>query len=56
MSDEKDKSVWVDVEKGHKPLDEGWIPGVRGGYQPETNEAGDPPTGAGGGKEPEKKE
>ncbi len=54
MSDD-DKRNWFDLEKGHKPLDEGWIPGVRNGYQPETSEAGTPPTGGGGGKEPDKK-
>ena len=50
-----DPKDWGSLEKGHQPLDEGWIPGVRGGYQPETSEAGSPPTGGGGGKEPPKK-
>ena len=52
MNDDEDKGQWVELEKGHKPISEGWVPGIRGGYQPETSEAGNPPTGGGGGKEP----
>jgi hypothetical protein len=50
----RDRSVdWENLQKGHIPLE---IPTeeVRGGYQPETSEVGSPPTGGGGGKEPEK--
>ena len=43
------------IREGHVPVEKGWIPSVRGGYQPETSEAGNPPTGGGGGKEPEQK-
>jgi hypothetical protein len=39
--------------RGHVPLEKGWRPGVQGGYQPATSETGNPPTGGGGGKEPE---
>lgn len=51
MSD-KDRN-WEDLNKGHIPRnnDKDY---VQGGYQPETNEAGTPPTGGGGGKEPDK--
>ena len=51
---EREKPSFEDIQKGHVPLDEDH--GVRGGYQPETSEAGDPPTGGGGGKEPADKE
>ena len=54
MSDE-DKMMREHLEKGHQPLREGWVPGVRNGYQPETSEAGPPPTGGSGAKEPDKK-
>lgn len=49
---EKDKATDRE-DYGHVPVEKGWIPGVRGGYQPETSETGNPPTGGGGGKEPE---
>lgn len=54
MSDKNDRRPLND---GHIPVsvEKGWIPHVRGGYQPETSEAGSPPTGGGGGKEVEKK-
>jgi hypothetical protein len=41
-------------QRGHVPIEKGWQPGVQGGYQPTTSETGTPPTGGGGGKEPEK--
>ena len=41
--------------EGYQPLQKGWKPGPRNGYQPETSEAGPPPTGGSGAKEPEKK-
>ena len=56
MSDEEQKPMGEILHKGHLPLKEGWIPGVRGGYQPETSEAGPPPSGGSGAKEPEKDE
>jgi hypothetical protein len=40
--------------RGYVPVEKGWRPSVQGGYQPATSEAGNPPTGGGGGKEPEK--
>jgi len=41
-----------DVDDGSGLPDEAMIVGVRGGYQPETSDAGSPPSGGGGGKEP----
>lgn len=54
MDDDKmvEKKLEI-LEKGHKPLEEGWRPEVRGGYQPVTSEAGSPPTGGSGVQEPE---
>ncbi len=52
MSDKDREGAWERMEKGFVPRDDE----VRGGYQPETSEAGSPPTGGGGGKEPKKDE
>lgn len=52
MSDRERKEVQERLEKGYVPREDG----VRGGYQPETNEADSPPTGGGAGREPTKDE
>lgn len=54
MSEDRDRDRQSEMER----LEKGWRPdgGATGGYQPETNELGNPPKGGGGGKEPEKDE
>ncbi len=52
---EEEKNGKSPLNEGYTPVEKGWIPGVRGGYQPATSEGGTPPTGGSGGKEPEKK-
>lgn len=54
MSDDAEKTLeeLERLEKGYRPEREGE---VRGGYQPETSEAGNPPKGGSGAQETEDK-